>query len=140
MWQQPKWAMPSVCTVWVVCELSCSLHACCHKLMYLQIMWIPMGVQQMLTLGTQTVSTEKYWWQLLMVLVLFCPSSHYYQKTMSHSSINFSFHNGLHLSMLKDLKDAIRYPDFVCIRLNIKFNTNNFSTYIFLLRHFCCMA
>lgn len=80
-----------------------------------------------------TVSTEKYWWQLLMVLVFFCSSSRCYQKTMSHSSVNFSFHNGLHLSMLEGLKDAIRHPHFVCIRLNIKFNTNNFSTCIFLL-------
>jgi len=78
--------------------------------------------------------------KVLMVLVLFCPSSYYYQKTMSHSSINFSFHNWLHLSMLKGLRDAIRHPNFVCIRLTIKFSINNFSTYIFLWTHFCCMA
>jgi len=132
--------MPSVCTVWVLCELSCNLHACYHKLM----LSADNVNSNDCTADGHFRYTNNQHRKVLMAatngIVLFCPSSHYYQKTMSHSSINFSFHNWLHLSMLKGLRAAIRHPNFVCIRLTIKFNTNYFSKYIFLWTHFCCMA
>lgn len=46
----------------------------------------------------------------------------------------------LHLSMFKGLKEAIKHPNFVCVRLNTKFNTNNFSMYLLMRGNFCHVA